>query len=231
MKKFRLLRPDEIECRVAKCTENGVSLLLYKTARTDADLLDETVGPENWTNDFKVVDGTLYGGIGVSYDGEYVWKWDAGTESNAEKEKGRASDAFKRAGFKHGIGRELYSAPVIRIKSDKCNVKQGNGGKLQCYDNFIVTDISYDDTERISGLVICLKGKEVYRMGYTSEATPAKKSDPVICSDCGREVKTVKTKSGSVLDACEAVHKSTDEFGQVLCWHCLMEARKHAADS
>lgn len=234
MKKFRLLRPDEIECRVAKCSANGVSLLLYKTARTDADLLDETVGPANWMNDFKVLDGTLYGGIGVSYEeysGEYVWKWDAGTESNAEKEKGRASDAFKRAGFKHGIGRELYSAPFIWIKADKCNVKQGNGGKWQCYDNFIVTDISYDETERISGLVICVKGKEVYRMGASSEAPSQKKSVPVACSKCGHTVKSAKTKDGNVLDACEAVHKSQEEFGQVLCWRCLMEARKSANHS
>ena len=103
MKKFRLLRPDEIECRVQKCSEKGVSLLLYKTARTDADLLDETVGAENWENDFKLVDGVLYGGLGVNYGNGLVWKWDAGTESNTEAEKGRASDAFKRAGFKHGI--------------------------------------------------------------------------------------------------------------------------------
>ena len=106
MKKFRLLRADEIECRVQKCGEKGVSLLLYKTARTDADLLDETVGAENWENGFKLVDGVLYGGIGVNYGNGLVWKWDAGTESNTEAEKGRASDAYKRAGFKHGIGRE-----------------------------------------------------------------------------------------------------------------------------
>lgn len=67
MKQFRLLRPDEIECRVAQCNEKGASILLYKTARTDADLLDETVGAQNWENDFKLVDGVLYGGIGVDY--------------------------------------------------------------------------------------------------------------------------------------------------------------------
>ena len=67
MKRFRMLRPDEIECRVQRCTEKGVSLLLYKTARTDADLLDETVGADKWENDFKLVDGVLYGGLGVDY--------------------------------------------------------------------------------------------------------------------------------------------------------------------
>ena len=94
---FRPLRADEIECRVQMCKfdeqnqrKSGVSLLLYKTARTDADLLDEIVGCQYWENDFKLIDGVLYGGIGVDYgkNGHYVWKWDAGTESNTEAEKG-----------------------------------------------------------------------------------------------------------------------------------------------
>ena len=115
MNKYRLLRADEIECRISSISEKGLTLLLYKTARTDANLLDETVGSENWENDFKVVDGVLYGGIGIydSHMDRWVWKWDAGTESMTDAEKGRASDAFKRAGFKHGIGRELYTAPFI----------------------------------------------------------------------------------------------------------------------
>ena len=69
MKQFRTLKPDEIECRVAQCNEKGASILLYKTARTDADILDETVGAQNWENDFKLVDGVLYGGIGIDYVG------------------------------------------------------------------------------------------------------------------------------------------------------------------
>ena len=100
MNRFRLLTADEIECRISQISDKGLSLLLYKTARTDANLLDET--SFLWQNDFKVVDGVLYGGIGI-WDDEialWVWKWDAGTESNTEAEKGRASDAFKRAGFK-----------------------------------------------------------------------------------------------------------------------------------
>ena len=120
MNKFRELEADEIEVRISQVKTKGISLLLYKTARTDANLLDETVGPENWENDFKVVDGVLYGGIGI-YDEKkdrWNWKWDAGTESNTEAEKGRASDAFKRAGFKHGIGRELYTAPFIWIPAE-----------------------------------------------------------------------------------------------------------------
>lgn len=158
MNKFRLLKADEIECRIATVKSNGISLLLYKTARTDANLLDETVGDEMWENDFKLVDGVLYGGIGIhrlvsDIDGKVwdkvVWKWDCGTESYTEAEKGRASDAFKRAGFKWGIGRELYTAPFIWIGSDKAKITEG-----KCYDKFEVDTIGYNDKEEISRLKI-----------------------------------------------------------------------------
>ena len=155
--KFRNLRADEIECRVQSVGEKVINVLLYKTARTDANILDEEVKPENWSNDFKIVDGVLYGAISIKTDGEWVTKWDAGTESNNEAEKGRASDAFKRAGFKWGIGRNLYSAPFIFVPKGKCNVielkdKDGNvivdkKGKVKrvCYDKFHVKHIGYDE--------------------------------------------------------------------------------------
>ena len=149
MNQFRLLKADEIECRIAMVKPQGVSLLLYKTARTDANLLDETIGVFDWQNDFKLIDGVLYGGIGIKSRDEYVWKWDAGTESNTEAEKGRASDAFKRAGFKWGIGRELYTAPFIWIGSDKAKIENG-----KCSDKFEVAEISYNKNEEISRLKI-----------------------------------------------------------------------------
>lgn len=158
MNRFRLLTADEIECRISQISEKGLTLLLYKTARTDANLLDETVGEENWQNDFKVVDGVLYGGIAVDYGQGWVWKWDAGTESSTEAEKGRASDAFKRAGFKWGIGRELYSAPRIWIPADKCNIRDGR----KCFDTFEVEKIVYTDKGEISGLSILCNGKRVF---------------------------------------------------------------------
>ena len=155
---FRTLNADEVELRISTIKDTGLSLLLYKTARTDANLLDEIYGPDKWQNDFKVVDGVLYGGIGIKMGDEWVWKWDAGTESNAEKDKGRASDAFKRAGFKFGIGRELYSSPFIWISKDKCTIKEKeyNGKKtFQCYDDFRVERIAYDEkTGNITGVAI-----------------------------------------------------------------------------
>lgn len=155
MRNFRVLRANEIECRIAEIAKNGgsLSLLLYKTARTDAALLDETVGMFNWQTDYKMLDGKLYCGIGVKSGDSWIWKWNVGTESNMEAEKGQASDAFKRAGFTWGVGAELYSSPQIKIWSDKCNIKDYNG-KYKCYDKFSVQAIEYDANEDISKLVI-----------------------------------------------------------------------------
>lgn len=155
MRAFRPLTESEIECRISEISRNGsgLSLLLYKTARTDAALLDEVYGPGSWQNDFKILDGKLYGGIGIKFDGEWIWRWDCGTESNVEKEKGQASDAFKRAGFKWGIGSELYSSPRIFVVSDKCTIKDYNG-KLRCYDSFSVEKILYDEAGNVTAVAI-----------------------------------------------------------------------------
>ena len=110
--RFRELRADEIECRVGTVSKQGkgVSLLLYKDARCDANILDETVGPENWQCEFYECKGTLFCKVGIAIDRgsdfkEWVWKDGAGSESIMEAKKGEASDAFKRACFKWGLGR------------------------------------------------------------------------------------------------------------------------------
>ena len=150
MRKFRLLKADEIECRVSQISKKGtgLQLLLYKTARTDAALLDEAY-PDQWQCDFKALDGKMYGGIGIKINNEWLWRWDCGSESNMEAEKGEASDAFKRAGFKWGIGTELYSSPFIWIEAEDCTIDNG-----KCYDRFRVANIGYDANERIVALDI-----------------------------------------------------------------------------
>lgn len=114
---MRALKADEIEVRVGQVGKKGVSLLLYKNARVDSKILDETFGQNNWQCDFKEIKGNLFCGVGVWDDDkkQWVWKWDCGTESNTEKEKGEASDAYKRASFKWQLGVELYSSPFIFI--------------------------------------------------------------------------------------------------------------------
>ena len=147
---FRLLNPDEIDVRVGMATEKGVSLLLYKDARVDMNILDETVGATNWQKSYQVIDGKLYCTISIWDEEKQQWisKQDVGTESNVEKEKGEASDAQKRAGFAWGIGRELYTSPFMWVKAGDCNVKD-----KKCYDHFIVKGINYDG-RNIAGVII-----------------------------------------------------------------------------
>lgn len=101
--RFRELGPNEIECRIGTVAKsgNGLSLLLFKTARTDMDVLDETVGPENWQCRYYEHKGTLFCSIGIRMvreDGssEWVWKDNAGSPSNIEAQKGEASDALTK---------------------------------------------------------------------------------------------------------------------------------------
>ena len=95
-----------------------LDILAYKDARVDMKILDEVCGTENWTNEYKRDSkGVLQCGIGIYIEArkEWVWKWSNGTESAFEKAKGEYSDAFKRAGFMWGIGRQLYEMPKIRL--------------------------------------------------------------------------------------------------------------------
>lgn len=153
---FRELKPSEIECKISQINEKGLSLLLYKTARTDMQLLDETVGAYNWKCEYQEIKGNMYCGISI-YDAvkkEWITKWDCGVESAfGDKEKGEASDAFKRAGFKWGIGRELYTSPFIYINAEKCNLKKNKEGKWVCYDKFEVEKIKIEN-EEITGVAI-----------------------------------------------------------------------------
>lgn len=152
---FRKLRECEIEARVQSVTQKGAILLLYKDSRTDMNILDETVGQMNWTRSHQVIDGRLYCTVSI-YDetkSQWISKQDVGTESNTEKEKGQASDSFKRACFNWGIGRELYSSPFIWVPAEKCNIQQDRG-KYKCNDKFRVEKITYDSNGNINGLSI-----------------------------------------------------------------------------
>ena len=106
-KKIRCLRADEIEIRVAQVLEKGVQLLLYKDSRCDKRILDETFGINGWKDRYEEIKGNLFCTISIWDNDTKQWidKCDCGTESFSEKEKGEASDAFKRAGFNVGIGR------------------------------------------------------------------------------------------------------------------------------
>ena len=150
--KFRALTEDEIEVRVAQVKENGCQLLLYKDARCDMNILDEVVGPYNWQRIHSRDNANCTVSIWDEDKKQWISKEDTGTESFTEKEKGLASDSFKRACFNLGIGRELYTAPFIWIPAKNCNIKpKGNG--FTTYDRFRVEKILTVDG-KIKGLSI-----------------------------------------------------------------------------
>lgn len=157
--KFRDLRAEEIECRVQTIKPNGLSLLLYKDARCDMNILDEEVGAENWQREHYECKGNLFCRVGIKCKSdmvgdclEWVWKSDCGTESNTEAQKGEASDSFKRACFNWGIGRELYTSPFIWISADDCKITEKNG-KYSCFDKFVVEEVKIEN-KKIVGLSI-----------------------------------------------------------------------------
>ena len=171
---IRLLRADEIECRIGTINEKGLSLLLYKDARADMKILDETFGVFGWKRTHQSIDGNLYCTVEI-WDSEkqsWIAKQDVGTVSYTEKEKGQASDSFKRACVSVGIGRELYSAPFIWVSAQKCNIQRRND-KLICYDKFSFSEISYNKDREITALSIVNSdtGEIVYSM-FPKNAQP-----------------------------------------------------------
>jgi hypothetical protein len=167
MIKFRNLVEDEIECRVQQVLDRSLVLLLYKNARCDMNILDETVGVDNWQREHYECKGNLFCRVGINTTWEtypddepgWVWKSDCGAESYTEKEKGEASDSFKRACVNWGIGRELYTAPLIRIPLTDKNGKPNystytKNGKPATSDKFVVEKIVITDDKKITGVAI-----------------------------------------------------------------------------
>lgn len=178
---FRKLNADEIEVRVATVSEKGCQALLYKNARCDMNILDETVGPLNWQRDHKELKGNMYAGISI-YDKEkntWVTKWDCGAESNTEAEKGEASDSFKRAGFNWGIGRELYTSPFIWFKAAqlKSLFQDEKTKKWKCADTFSVESIEYVENKISYIKIVDNKSKEAFIWGRSRELQPENKDD------------------------------------------------------
>jgi len=222
---FRNLKAEEIDVRVATAKENGLSLLLYKDARVDMNILDETVGKPNWQREHYDCKGNLFCRVGIKTDDGWVWKADCGTESFSEAQKGEASDSFKRACFNWGIGRELYTAPFIWVSADKANIKE-NKGRYSCNDRFSVSHIAIENK-----VITALKikndrtGQVVFTLGATSTEYPAIEEQPkkqgvpqgvmaVPCARCGKATDIAETKqarnnkTGAMVDLCPECAKA-----------------------
>ncbi len=204
--KIRLLRPDEIECRIGTISEKGLSLLLYKDARADMKILDEVFGIMGWQRKHEVIGGNLYCTVSV-WDAEknqWISKMDVGTESYTEKEKGQASDSFKRACVSLGIGRELYTAPFIWVSASKSDIRK-KGEKYFTYDKFSVREISFNERREISGISITNQdGRLVYSL--LDKSSGRKTADVQSASHSSEEgnIETIRReleRTGIALDA------------------------------
>lgn len=183
--KFRDLKADEIECRVAQVSREGkgFSLLLYKDSRVDMNVLDETVGALNWQRSHTRENANCI--VSIWDEDKKVWvsKEDTGTESNTEAEKGLASDSFKRACFNWGIGRELYTAPFIWLKEGDPKT-----------DRFAVDSIAIENKKIIALSIKNAKtGDIVYTFGKTSakKTAPKKVAEPKVAEPKVEAPKTV----------------------------------------
>lgn len=162
-KEIRMLTADEIDVRVGAIYEKGITLLLYKDARVDMNILDETFGPLNWKRKHVMYGDVMFCEVLIKDEetGKWVSKMDVGTPSYSEPLKGAASDSFKRACTNWGVGRELYTTPWIWIPISKVTVKEERGKKV-VKDSFRVQSITYNEEKRtIDGLVIVNQENQV----------------------------------------------------------------------
>lgn len=221
---FDLLRPEDIEVRVATVSDKGCSLLLYKDARCDMNMLDKTVGAYNWKREHSRDNANCVVSLWDEEKNEWVSKEDTGTESFTEKEKGLASDSFKRACFNWGIGRELYTAPFIWVPANLCEIADKNGKKT-VKNGFEVLSIGYDENRRIQQLVIlnAKTSEVVFEMGVKSASKKTKKSETkaeeYTCKECGKSITGMKYK-GQIRTAKEC----NDAFGGY-CLECYKKGK------
>ena len=180
--KVRLLRADEIECRIGAINENGLSLLLYIDSRVAMNLMDEAFGLL-WKRKHIIKNGNVFCRISV-FD-EKTEKWisreDVGVSGFSEKEKSAVSDSFKRSAVSFGCAKELYTSPFIWLSKDLCSI-QKKDDRYYTRDRFSVSEISYGEDRRIIGLTIVNdKGKEVFRYSdkKKSEKSPRLTSEQI----------------------------------------------------
>lgn len=207
---IRLLRANEIECRISVINEKGLSLLLYKDARVDQRILDETFGAFGWKRSHQCIDGNLYCTVEVfdKESGEWVAKQDVGTTGYTEKEKSQASDSFKRACFNWGIGRELYTAPFIWIPAAKAGI-QKKGEKYFSNEHFTVSAIAYNESREIISLeVVDTKGKAVYSLQQDTDSRKGRRKEEEAAD--GRQ----KGKSGQKPDSKSEQGGGNDSIGR-----------------
>ena len=181
--KFRLLRADEIDARISMCNQNGIVLLLYKDARCDQNILDEIVGAMNWQRKHTRDNANCIVSIWDEDKKQWIEKEDTGTESFTEKEKGLASDSFKRACFNWGIGRELYTAPFMFVNKKDLDKHEQSNGRWTCKDSFKVTAIEYIDEKIVYVKVMNLRTNKEIEFGTPAQVKAEEQKIERTCID------------------------------------------------
>ncbi len=208
----RLLNAGEMEVRVKtwdKSSHNWAMMLLYKDARCDMRILDEIYGTDGWQREHQEIGGRLYCTISVWSErlNQWVKKQDVGTESDTEKEKGQASDSFKRAGFNCGIGRELYTAPKIFIKTTDADYK--NNAFVTPLE---VTHVAYNEKREISELTIC-DDNGVIRFDWKANGKPSSKPAPKT-EDPNLELALQQVREANDMLTLEKVYRSWGAYAR-----------------
>lgn len=199
---FRLLTAEEVDARISTCAEWGVSLLLYKDARCDQNILDETVGPLNWQRHHTRDNANCIVAIWDENKKQWIEKEDTGTESFTEKEKGLASDSFKRACFNWGIGRELYTAPTMLVRAEDLKTLKEQNGKWTCKDYFKVAELEYEDGKIVFVKVLNMKTNKYIEFGQTTKAQ--EKQEPKQKPQAKTQGKPKKPQDGPTAEELEA---------------------------
>lgn len=233
--KIRILRTDEIECRVQQVTQSGVILLLYKDARCDMSILDEVYTPFGWQRSHEFINGKEYCTVSI-FDTEkkqWISKADCGTESNTEKEKGQASDAFKRACVNWGIGRELYTRIFIFIQCP--TVKNGNRYEMKNkFEKYHVSSIKTDaKAKKILQVEIADSSNNV--VFKWDNKNPPKTESPQLdepkeyrCCDCNKEFEDFTGKDGKSYTGGQAYHiaERYSDDSKARCQACRKKYRE-----
>ncbi len=234
VKEIPLLTPADVELRVSQIQQTNyglyVTLLCYKDARCDMNVLDAVFGPMNWKRSHEILNGNLFCTVSLWDEDKQQWisKEDVGVESNTEATKGQASDAFKRACVNVGIGRELYEAPDIRFKLDEAEVTTGPNGKPRVYTKFYVGAMTYSKELGKFTEFTVFDNKGVLRFelkkasqvsvpspSHTQDqqnltpASPSFASGSSFCSECNAHITSPKVADFSM-----------KKYGRVLCYKC-----------
>lgn len=213
--KFRYLRADEVEVRVNQIGMYSTQLLLYKDARCDMNILDETVGAENWQRGHSRDNANCMVSIWDETKLQWITKEDTGTESYTEKEKGLASDSFKRACVNWGIGRELYTAGRISVKNDSIEIVEKNGKKY-VKDSFYVDSMTVENGVIKTLCIKTEKGKTVF------EKKAATKE--IICESCGKVIPANTLINGKEYTAEQIAEISIKKHNHKMCYSCKRKA-------